>query len=120
MTPESAAMSEAFSDSKHFLLMKSKPTIIEMVKDICELDELKGAENIVVLREEDLIKLAFVSFGVGLSKMTDTVVKMIKDGIIEANQKATDQKAKEIKDDLKRRGTSVEKELRRIMESNDE
>ena len=115
MTSEAEAVVQAFEETKEVLVMASKNKIINLAQRICEIDELNGAESVHVLKEEQIVSLAFNSFANGLYRMCDVVCDMLKQGILVPNVENAITKSKDIDSILKESGETMESLLRKVL-----
>jgi hypothetical protein len=109
---------ESFEQAKeHFAHEYGKAAVLEVLKEILGPDFPGSPDTLHTLREEDILKATFYAHCMGVSRVVDTLIRMIRDGVLNpdgdrAKEVAASLDAAESKEEtyLFKPGTEVEEE----------
>ena len=74
---------ESFEEAKeHFASEYGKKAVLEVLTEILGQDFPGSPETLHTLREEDILKATFYAHCMGVSRVVDTLIRMIRDGVL--------------------------------------
>jgi hypothetical protein len=74
---------ESFEEAKeHFASEYGKKAVLEVLTEILGPDFPGSPDTLHTMREEDILKATFYAHCMGVSRVVDTLIRMIRDGVL--------------------------------------
>jgi hypothetical protein len=74
---------ESFEQAKeHFAHEYGKAAVLEVLTEILGPDFPGSPDTLHTMREEDILKATFYAHCMGVSRVVDTLIRMIRDGVL--------------------------------------
>lgn len=99
---------ESFEQSRSFIIGEGGMRVAKKVMaDVFEIEDFPGERDTIhALTEEKLVKGVFLAHAIAASKLIDTIVDMLKNGVLEANG----DKAAELAQEMRQKAAEDEDE----------
>lgn len=93
------AFLEAVEESKQHIIGGTTPKVVSTaMRKVLELEEFgESPETIHTMQEGHLVKAMFYCHAVGVERYADTLIRMVKDGVLIVNYKGLDKAMEKFK-----------------------